>query len=364
MLDYLRRAETLAQELGDSRRLGRIYAEMGLGFWVTGDVGRALDYCRRTLSLATQLGHRDMRAWAQLSLGQIYYDLGNYPRAIRSLKRNVARREGPRPLERFGAIGSVAATSRAWLSYCHAERGEFAEGIATARAGLRIAETARDPFGQIEACYGVSVVYRRQGNIARAVPMLERAVQLCRDSHIQLFLPRCTAALGLGYALGGRVDAGLPLVEQGVEHAAARNRPRGLALVGTWLSEAYLLADRAGEASERAAHAVGLARQHGQRGTEAWALWLLGESAVRLQPLDVEAAMRHYRRALALAEKLGMRPLEAHGLTGLGALHAQLGRRAQARTLLHSAIELYLSMQMKAGLARAERELEMVADGR
>ena len=41
-----------------------------------------------------------------------------------------------------------------------------------------MAETVHDPFSQIEACYGVSVVYRRQGDMPRAIPMLERAIGL------------------------------------------------------------------------------------------------------------------------------------------------------------------------------------------
>src|SRR4029453_17442885 len=83
--------------------------------------------------------------------------------------------------------------------------------------------------------------------------------------------------------------AGLALVEQGMEQAVARGRPRGLALVVTWLSEAYLLAGRLGGAYQRAAHAVDLARQHRQRGTQAWALWLLGESTARQESPEVES---------------------------------------------------------------------------
>src|SRR5919106_1361290 len=104
----------------------------------------------------------------------------------------------------------------------------------------------------------------------RALPMLERAVRLCQVWPIPLFLPRYTAALGLTYALDGRVAAGLALVEHGVEQQVARGRPRGLALVVTWLSEAYLLAGRLEDARQRAAQAVDLARQHQQRGTQAW----------------------------------------------------------------------------------------------
>ena len=93
-----------------------------------------------------------------------------------------------------------------------------------AEEGLRIAETVNHPFSLIEACYGVSVVYLRQGDVQRAIPVLERAMGLCQDWHIPLFVPRQAAALGLAYALDGRVAAGLALVEHGVEQAGRQGQ--------------------------------------------------------------------------------------------------------------------------------------------
>src|SRR5919108_6631379 len=49
MLDYLRRAETLAQTLGDHLRLGRVYVGMGGNCWLTGEVDRAIVYGQRAL---------------------------------------------------------------------------------------------------------------------------------------------------------------------------------------------------------------------------------------------------------------------------------------------------------------------------
>jgi tetratricopeptide (TPR) repeat protein len=190
--------------------------------------------------------------------------------------------------------------------------------------------------------------------------MLERAVGLCQEWHIPLFLPRYTAALGLTYALDGRVVAGLALVEQGMEQAVARGRPRGLALVTTWLSEAYLLAGRLEEARQRAAQAVDLARQHQQRGTQTWALWLLGESMARQASSEVAPATSHYRQALALAEELGMRPLQAHCRVGLGTLYVKTGQWEQARAALSTAIDLYRTMEMTFWLPRAEAALATI----
>ena len=63
-------------------------------------------------------------------------------------------------------------------------------------------------------------------------------------------------------------------------------------------------------------------------------------------PRSVEPAEAHYRQALALAEELGMRPLQAHCHRGLGTLYARTGQREQARTELSTAIELYRAMDM------------------
>ena len=58
--------------------------------------------------------------------------------------------------------------------------------------------------------------------------------------------------------------------------------------------------------------AVELTVGSGQRGREACGHWLLGEVARRGNPADLATAGRAYRTALAAAESLGMRPLQAY----------------------------------------------------
>jgi tetratricopeptide (TPR) repeat protein len=360
LLEHLRHAETLSKTLGDQRRLGRVYATMSLNFWVAGEVDRAIAYGQRTLAVATTLGHVGLQAQAHLSLGRVYYDTGDYARAVESLEWNVATLQGDLLYEHFGTNNIVAAVSRSWLSCCHAERGAFTEGLAIAGDALRLAETGNNPFSQIEVCQGMSMLYLRRGDVQRAIPVLERAVGLCQDWHIPLPVPVLAGALGLAYVQEGRIDAGLALVEQGIEQQTVRHRSRRLAPMVAWLSEAYLLAGRLEEAHQRAAQAGDLARQYQQRGTQAYALRLLGEVAARRDPLESEPAETHYRQALPLAEELGMRPLQAHCHRGLGSLYARIGRRAEARAELSTAIDLYRAMNMTFWLPQAEAALAQV----
>jgi tetratricopeptide (TPR) repeat protein len=296
-------------------------------------------------------------------LGQVYFFAGDYPRAVESLERNVGTLQGDRLQARVGSIHSVAASSRSWLSRCHAELGAFTEGLATAEDGLRLAETVNHPLRLIEACRDVSIVYLRWGDVPRAIPMLERAMGLCQDWHVPLFSPWLATLLGLAYTLAGRVAAGLALVEQGVEQEVARGRPQSLPSVVTRLSEAYLRAGRLEKACQRAAQALDLARRYQFHGEQAWALRLFGDIAAQGNPPGVESAEGYYRQALALAEELGMRPLQAHCHRGLGTHYAKIGQRAQARAELSAAIALYRSMDMTFWLPQAEAVL-VQAEGR
>jgi len=88
-----------------------------------------------------------------------------------------------------------------------------------------------------------------------------------------------------------------------------------------------------------------------------YTLRLLGDIATHRELPEVEEAEANYRQALALAEELSMRPLQAHCHLGLGTLYAKIGQREQARIALSTAMEMYRSMEMTFWLHRAEAAL-------
>ena len=65
----------------------------------------------------------------------------------------------------------------------------------------------------------------------------------------------------------------------------------------------------------------------------------------------------HYRKALALAEPRGMRPLVAHCHLGLGTLYRRIGKREQADEHLTTAATMYREMDMRFWLEKVEIEM-------
>ena len=88
---------------------------------------------------------------------------------------------------------------------------------------------------------------------------------------------------------------------------------------------------------------------------------LLGDIATHPDRFDAERGEAHYRKALALAEPRGMRPLVAHCHFGLGKLYRRTGKRDQAQEHLTTAVTMYREMDMRFWLEPAEAELEDLA---
>ena len=83
----------------------------------------------------------------------------------------------------------------------------------------------------------------------------------------------------------------------------------------------------------------------------------IGALHAHADPPDVAQAEAHYQQALALAEELGMRPLQAHCHLGLGTLYRKTERREEAWAVLSTALTLYRAMEMTFWLPQAEAEL-------
>jgi tetratricopeptide (TPR) repeat protein len=292
-------------------------------------------------------------------LGQAYHNLGAYRQAIDVLRCNVASLEGERLYGSFGTAGLPSVTSRYRLALCLTELGVFAEAIALGEEAVWIAEGVNHPGMLATACRGATVPYLRKGDFAKAIPLLERGVELCRAGPYPRMFADLTTALGAAYAQASQSSQALPLLEQAMEPSVLMQGSQSSSPF-LWVSEAYLLTGAVGEASQFARRALDHAREHDERGHQAWALWLLGEIAAHRTPPEVEPAEAVYYQALALADALGMRPLMAHCHRGLGTLYAATGQREQASATLSAAIAMYRTMDMTLWLPQAEAMLAQV----
>jgi class 3 adenylate cyclase/tetratricopeptide (TPR) repeat protein len=354
LLPHLREAEARAEALRDDRRLAAVASALTVCLIQLSDRA-AIEYGQRGLAIATALGDRALEAETRFRLGIAYRRFGDYREATKVLGKNRQLLTGDLVRARLGAMVTSAGTL-GMLAQCFGELGEFAEAGARAEEAIVIAEAVEHPLTSAPTYLVAGRLSLDQGHWDRAIALFERCVAVGQISQIAAFSIIGTAGIGYAYVLLGRTAEGLPMLERGVEQAPGRG---GFAISGyatymLWLADAYRLVGRADDALRLAERALASSRDRDERDAEANALRILGEIAAQADPVDIAQAESYYREALALAEKLGMRPLAAHCHLGLGTLYQKAGRDDEARAELATAGEMYRAMDMGFWLQRAE----------
>src|SRR5262244_3985048 len=363
LYNYLREAESLAETLGDQRRLGRVLNFLVSYFGLTGKHDQAIIHGRRALSSNKDCA--ELNSVSYYYLGQAYHHKGDYHQSIDMLKRTLSLvSAGPDKYEHFGTTSIISVISRVWLVQSLAELGSFRDGISYARDAIHIAEEARQAYCLAYAFCSLGFLLLVKGDFEEAVPALEKAQRICDESEIKVLLTHVGAHLGYTYALLERSEEGLRLLEHSDELSDIIGRKAGQSLRVTWHGQASFLAGQVEEARKYATRALALATQTKERGYEAWALKLLGDVALRNDSTELEQAEKYYNLALGLAKELGMRPLEAHCHVGLGESYVATGKREHANAEFSTARDLYSDMNMTFWLMRAEAALETLAPGR
>jgi tetratricopeptide (TPR) repeat protein len=293
--------------------------------------------------MATALRDVQLQLQVNFHMGYLYQNLGEYRQALAYMQQTLTAFQGARS---FG-LADRAVIARTWMVLSLSELGAFADGVAYGNEALQIAEALERPYDYMNVYWRVGYLHLHQGTLHQAIPLLERGVALGQDANFPIYYRLCAVHLALAYALAGRATDALAILGQVEGNPVVRG-------------EAYLLVGDVEAADRLAQRGLASARDRKMRGAEARALWLLGEIAMYRDPSDMAQAKTHYQQALALAEALGMRPLQAHCHRGLGTLYARIGRREQACAELATSIELYRAMDMTFWLPQTEAALARV----
>ena len=187
---YLREAEALATALDDPRRLAQVSALSVKPFPpARARYDQAITAAQRALALATAGGDVAQQAQANHFLGLAYHAQGDYRRAIDCCSR---------PSWPSVGRGAASASARSSCSPCSPvpswpcampSSAYSPRAGPSGKKGSGLPRRLTHPGSLMWACWGIALLALRQGDLSRALPLLERAMGICQDADLQLFFP-------------------------------------------------------------------------------------------------------------------------------------------------------------------------------
>jgi len=362
VLDRLREAGALAERLNDDRRRGRVCAFMTAAYPVLGEPDEALVTGASALEIARRLGDLRLRILTTTYLEQAHYLRGEYERVVELATGNLTALPADWVYEYLGNVAPASVFDRSWLVTSLAQLGKFAEAAEYEADAIRLAESTQHAFTVGVAHRAAGTLHLLKGNWAKARSLIEREIAVSRTGNVVILLPWAVASSAWVLAQLGEGDEALNRLREG-EQLLERHAARGIVGQGGWayqsLGRACLMLGRLDDARRLDDRAVESSSRH--PGFAAHARHLLGDIATHPDRFDAESGEANYRKALALAEPRGMRPLVAHCHLGLGKLSRRTGKREQAREHLTTATTMYREMDMRFWLEQAEAEIRELA---
>jgi class 3 adenylate cyclase/tetratricopeptide (TPR) repeat protein len=352
VLEHLRAAERLAEEAGEYGRQGRALGLLIQTFGRLGQNGDALETSKRAIPIARKHGDLRARLMTYVMAGQLSLIIGDFDGAIGLEHEALALMEGQPPGERYGMAAPMAVNAMNVLSRALAETGRFDEAFAVADRMVKIGEADNGAYALVMIYNVRGSISLLHGDVQESLPILSRSIAVRQATNLPDFPMNASISLARGLLLLGRVDESAVLHEQSVNLEKYLVDGRYVPVIQTWWAAILDRLGRRQEAETAVTTGLDLARVSGQRPDEAYALWVGGQIAD-----DAVVAERRYGEALVLAEKLGMRPLQAHCHLGLGKLYRRIGRAEAARTELITAVSMLREMGMTFWLPEAETEL-------
>ena len=353
---HLDEAKRIAAELKDPSASGWISVFKSASHWQLGRGDSAIEAAGQALEIANDSHDPSLKVAAKFYFGCAHITSANFDEAEKYFGSIAEELVGERSGEQCGLPFAPAVIARSWLAWSLAERGEFAEAQSQGNAALQIANDLGHPFNLAHIYYDLGCFYEAQGRLDEAKDALEKSYGYVKDWSLTYLSPFIMGFLGHVYAISGRSDEGLDLLERAQTAYATIGLGLFRSLVGIQRGEALMLAGQHEAAREVATAGVALAKDRGERGHHAFGLRVLGDIASSDGQFDPEATRSYYEQSLAAATSLGMRPLQVQCLARLGQLSKRTGEPGKAEAHAAEARALADAMALKVWPHIQERD--------
>jgi class 3 adenylate cyclase len=319
-LDTLATAERIAVRMDDRARLGRIVSFTANCLLIRARHAEALATGARALEIARQLSNEPLAIATRIYMARARLARAECGQAAALLRETIEALDRKSDDDFLGMPVLPGTYSRSILAAVLAESGQFAEAVAQASEATRRAVATRQPDSIMWANWSRGLVELYRGSAADAVQIFERLRDLCRAHDLDAYTSRAMAGLGCAKVRAGLLKDGLRSLRQAVDMDAFAEplTTRSFALNG--LAEGLYLARSDEAALEVSTQALAFAREHGERGAEAYASLLGGLIRVR-RNADLEAAEDCLGCAESIAAPSGLLPLLGHCHLARAGLH-------------------------------------------
>ena len=368
MLAHLRAAEALAERLTDDRRRGQVCAFMTTVLSTFGDVDEALVTGNRALEIGHKVGDLRLRILAGCNLEMTQYYRGDYEQVVELARKTLAELPLDWEQESFGMALPASVFGRAYLIMSLAELGRFSEAGRYAGEAIKLAQPTEHVHTIGFAQFAASMLHLCKGEWAKARVLVAQWLKTCHVLQTPSLLPWAVASSAWMLAQAGEgadAESRIAEAEQLLERQAARDISQHRGWAYGAVGRACLLLGRIDDARRLGARSLESAQR--QPGFTAHALRFLGDVATHPDQFEAESGAAHYRQAMAIAERHGMRPLVAHCHLGLAKLYGRVGDAEHARESLTAATTMYREMDMDFWLkqdptnpAQAQRQSSVV----
>ncbi|MEO1348896.1 MAG: tetratricopeptide repeat protein, partial [Cyanobacteria bacterium J06635_15] len=331
-INFHQQSLDIARQIGD--RQGEAYSlgNLGNAYYSLGDYPRAIDFHQQSLDIARQISDRQGEAYSLGNLGNAYYFLGDYPRAINFHQQSldIARQIGDRQGE---------ATSLGNLGLAYRYLGEYQRAIDFHQQSLDIARQIGDRQGETIALNNLGNAYNSLGDYPRAIDFYQQSLEIARQIGDRRGEANSLNNLGIAYLSLGDYPRAIDFYQQSLEIARQIGDRSGEAGSLSNLGNAYRSLGDYQRAIDFHQQSLDIARQIGDRQGEAYSLGNLGNAYYSLG--DYPRAIDFHQQSLDIARQIGDRQGEATSLNNLGAALLNINQFAAAETTLIQSIEVF-----------------------
>jgi len=325
-LDSFDRTITLAIAVKDRRLEAGAHTYAGGMRDIIGDVDKALDHFQRARNLARNGGSRFAEGSALSNIGKIYSDLADWQQALEFYGQALAVYKSltdAKPYEALTLNNIGVAYSRS---------GEQEKALDYLQQALPVQRATKDKDAESRTLINVGRVYRLMGEYKKAHGSYSQAQTIQKETGNRAHQADTLDEIGLAYSEEGRPETAVDYLVQAVQiqHTLGNLRREGVILAN--LGEAYNRLRQPDKAAEQFTQSLSILQEIGDLSSSARALEGLARAEGSRGHLD--EARKHIEESLALIEKVRTRA-------------SNLQMRSAYRASVENAYEFYIDVLMQ-----------------